>query len=243
MAVKPPPQPGTQQDPPAPPYRTEAPLPPTTNAASAGMTLSGPLPSDIPPADPSQPESPPVHAQAPEAVKQVLWSVADANATKKDDKGRSIPRYHSFLDLDAPIALYGPDRPTPMPVHLASRFLIDPAFIVKNEHNQRVTPVTKAVTRPSDGAVLLQPGQIVVAFDELSTDALRKRVALLPGADPSFVTYADRPQLLMAITQHDLESRRQPVGDADAESLATAPGGAGLRPASRAWLDRVMPAA
>jgi hypothetical protein len=222
---------------PRPPGDTK---PASTIGAKPIETLTSPLPGDMPESD-DVPMPPKIQEQDPAtAPKAIMWTVADANARQRDAKGIPIPRMHDMGLDDGPIALYGPDRPKPLPVHVAMRFLIDPAFIVRNEKGERVNPVSVAVKRPSDGAVLLQPGQVVARFDEMSDDALRARCAVLPGADPSFVTWASREQMLSALAQHDLEQRRVPTGNDDASTLQAAPGGANA-PVTQSWLDRVMP--
>lgn len=215
-------------------------MPQPQSQAAAPETLVSPLPADMPAPDEQQGEMP-IHAQpAADAPKQIMWTVEDANCKAKDARGMYIPRIHDMGLDSGPIQLFGIGRPVPLPVHVAMRFLIDPAFIVKNERGQRVQPVSKANIRPSDGAIMLQPGQIVARFDELSEDALRARTAMLPAVDPSFATYATREQMLAALTQHEIEQRRIPSGSDDAATLAAAPGGAAA-PATMAWLDKVMP--
>lgn len=73
------------------------------------------------------------------------------------------------------------DKPCEMPMEHAMRFLVDAAFKVITPAGKRIMPVpkldlSKPITRLADD-------EIVVKYDELSNEALYRRVKILPGSE------------------------------------------------------------
>lgn len=76
--------------------------------------------------------------------------------------------------------LYG-DKPTPMPMEHAMRFLVDPAFRVESPQGKRIPYVPKQdVSKP---ITRLGEDEIVVKYEELSRDSLFRRAKVLPGSE------------------------------------------------------------
>jgi hypothetical protein len=69
----------------------------------------------------------------------------------------------------------------PMPMDHAMKFLTDPAFIVRHPNGNRIMPVEKLdLHRPLH---TLAEDELVVKYDELSREALLRRVKVLPGSE------------------------------------------------------------
>lgn len=69
----------------------------------------------------------------------------------------------------------------PMAMDHAMKFLTDPAFIVKNPNGARIMPVEKQdMSKPVQ---VLAEDEVVVKYEELSREALLRRVKVLPGSE------------------------------------------------------------
>lgn len=73
------------------------------------------------------------------------------------------------------------DERTKMPMDHAMQFLRDKAFQVFDAAGNLIKPVP--VTDRTDGKLVLGDDQVVAEYDELSREALWKRVKALPGSD------------------------------------------------------------
>lgn len=116
------------------------------------------------------------------ALDDELWTVVDTNA-------KAGPRMHEFeggyqYSLEA-------FKRTPVPKRHALQFLKDEAFVVRRPDGQVVRSIPKAEVDGS-GAPKLEAGQTIAYFEELTDEALDKRVALRPTGHE----YADAPRAL-----------------------------------------------
>ncbi len=73
------------------------------------------------------------------------------------------------------------DKPCEMPQEHAYKFLTDPAFRVVNPEGVHIPSVKKF--DPSAPITALKDDEVIVNYNELSRDALFKRVKLLPGSE------------------------------------------------------------
>jgi hypothetical protein len=101
------------------------------------------------------------------------WSVSDSNA-------KTEPRTHEpvagfFYKLTA-------QSKTPMPRQHAAVFLRDPAFKVFDELGQLQAALPEQLNlRATKGGIVLQEGQTVAIYDDLTTKALFARCVARPG--------------------------------------------------------------
>lgn|SRR5574337_1239673 len=113
-----------------------------------------------------------------------LWGVVDSNAESGKERVHDVIAETYTNGRPPKIVQYklNSQKPTPMPVDHAMRFLKDPAFIVTNEDDEIVEPV-KATPESELGNRVLPPDELIVNVTELHDEALFKRAKILPGGD------------------------------------------------------------
>jgi hypothetical protein len=110
------------------------------------------------------------------------YQVFDTNQRGTD------PRKHDVItklyeDAEPDIKTYAlySDKPCEMPMEHAMRFLVDGSFRVLSPTGKRIMPVAKLdVSKPISK---LAEDEVVAKYDELSTEALYRRVKILPGSE------------------------------------------------------------
>lgn len=100
-----------------------------------------------------------------------MWSVRDLNA-------KTAPRTHD-IDETTRYTLEA-SKGTAMPRAHAMIFLRDPSFAVFDASGRRVTPLPKQ-EQAGTREVALDADQCIALYEELTDEALAKRVALRPG--------------------------------------------------------------
>lgn len=123
-------------------------------------------------------------------VKQSFCEVFDMN----HKGGETLPRVHDVVirvdrdETDGRIThvetqsyALRRDKPCQMPLEHAFKFLVDPAFVVKGPNGNRIMPVAKH--DESKPLSALKDDELVVNIDELSDEALLRRVKVLPGSE------------------------------------------------------------
>lgn len=73
------------------------------------------------------------------------------------------------------------DKPTPMPIDHAMKFLVDKAFRVLDANGNVITPIVKPEGERAN--IRLDPDEVIARLAELSSAALLKRAKMLPGSE------------------------------------------------------------
>lgn len=122
----------------------------------------------------------------------------------------------------------------PMPMDHAMKFLTDPAYIVKHPSGTRLMPVEKQdMSKPVQ---VLAEDEIVVKYEELSREALLRRVKVLPGSE-DVAENAKHSELVAFLVGW----RRSLKGKTEGEkALAEKMGAAGLDGMSEKQLDSMF---
>lgn len=141
-----------------------------------------------------------------------LWSVSDKNAI-------AGPRKHTPREgVTYPLTSEGF---TKMPAEDAVIFLRDPAFVVKNEEGQIVASMPSgaiAQTASEKGGVVLQSGDVIAKFAELTQPALLARVKAVPGGER--FTRKDSRDKMIAFLTLDSDAARLRAGEPRNEGVA-----------------------
>jgi hypothetical protein len=121
---------------------------------------------------------------------EATLSVWDRNAIPGAKEGRkhriisAMSRSGEVIDMTEWELFHPGDQRHPegtiMPFDSALKFLVDPAFVVKNSKGEQIKPVP--VGR-SDISQHLEPDQVIARFDELHRDALYQRCKMLAGSE------------------------------------------------------------
>lgn len=139
------------------------------------------------------------------AKKESPWKVYDLN--QRGDVGRThhiiVKTYPDEPGREPDLMSYtlysNSDKPCPMPMEHAMKFLVDDAFKVIMPNGRRA-PTTKKFD-PSEPIKVLGIDEIVVKYEELSRDALMRRARLLPNSD-QIAQNATVEELAAALVRH-----------------------------------------
>lgn len=156
-----------------------------------------------------------------------LWSVYDLNAYEVRD-GKPVARIHDVKPgVRYPLTA---TEAKEMPEEHARIFLKDPAFKVLNADGEEVASLEEAQKsrKPPEA---LEPGQVIAKLEELTTDALLTRAALLPGG-ADFTSDTPREQLMDLLLEAHERQANPAAGNDDAIEGDTMPARA---------LDRMFP--
>jgi hypothetical protein len=103
------------------------------------------------------------------------WQVRDKNA-------KNGVRYHE--PIEGTVVGLDSKNWTDVPENIARKFLVDPAFEVRNEDGQPVASMPdQAKERETSGNFRLSDDEVIARLDELNRDALMARAARIPGGE------------------------------------------------------------
>lgn len=132
-----------------------------------------------------------------------MWTVMDTLVT--DAKA---PRTHTMIvDGAATDYTFQRQQRLSMTPGEARKFLIDAAFDVRDGNNNRVRPLD-ATEKVTDKAVKLQPGQVVAGYDDLTKEALLRRVSHLIGGE-RFTAQSTRDDIIAFLTDQTVAVEKQ----------------------------------